>query len=163
MAPKAAPPGLVGSLGLLCSFTVSGYNTESTFLPGCRGRRPQISIFSLRTLLVGAGIVWAAIHLPSTRQLRRRDVCRLRHQYGNTAGRHGSRRRRKPAIGYSVGYPFGVIGPILCMYIAILLIKPQIEAPSGTGLELIEGRGAQPRKSARPSASLVECCRRGSG
>ena len=43
-----------------------------------------------------------------------------------------------PAVGYSVAYPFGVGGPILFLYIAFTLLKPKIQVPTGTGLELLE-------------------------
>src|SRR5580765_1462684 len=35
-----------------------------------------------------------------------------------------------PAVGYSVSYPFGVAGPILFLYLAFLILKPKIEAPT---------------------------------
>ena len=43
-----------------------------------------------------------------------------------------------PAVGYSVSYPFGVAGPILLLYIFFMVLKPKIEVPSATGLELLE-------------------------
>jgi putative transport protein len=43
-----------------------------------------------------------------------------------------------PAVGYSVAYPFGVIGPILFLYLAFVLLRPRIEAASGLGMELLE-------------------------
>ena len=33
-----------------------------------------------------------------------------------------------PAVGYSVAYPIGVIGPILCMYLFRALLRPKVEA-----------------------------------
>src|SRR3954469_9649922 len=42
------------------------------------------------------------------------------------------------AVGYSVAYPFGVAGPILFLYLAFMLLKPKIEAPTGNDLELLE-------------------------
>ena len=30
-----------------------------------------------------------------------------------------------PAVGYSVAYPFGVAGPILFLYLAFMVLKPQ--------------------------------------
>src|SRR4029079_8691697 len=36
---------------------------------------------------------------------------------------------RDPAIGYSVAYPFGVIGPILCMFAFVRLFKPRLAPP----------------------------------
>jgi putative transport protein len=43
-----------------------------------------------------------------------------------------------PAVGYSVSYPFGVAGPILFLYIAFMILKPKIEAPTSSGLEVLE-------------------------
>ena len=43
-----------------------------------------------------------------------------------------------PAVGYSVSYPFGVAGPILFLYIAFMILKPKIEAPTSSGLEMLE-------------------------
>jgi len=43
-----------------------------------------------------------------------------------------------PAVGYSVSYPFGVAGPILFLYVAFMILKPKIEAPTATGFEMLE-------------------------
>ena len=58
-----------------------------------------------------------------------------------------------PAVGYSVAYPFGVAGPILFLYLAFMLLKPKIEMPAGTGLEMLEIAVRNPELSARRSAS----------
>ena len=33
------------------------------------------------------------------------------------------------AVGYSLAYPFGVAGPILCMYVYLAIFKPKVAAP----------------------------------
>ena len=38
------------------------------------------------------------------------------------------------AVGYSVAYPFGVAGPILFLYIALMVLKPKIAVPTGTNV-----------------------------
>jgi putative transport protein len=43
-----------------------------------------------------------------------------------------------PAVGYSVSYPFGVAGPILLLSLAMFILKPKIEAPSGSGMQTTE-------------------------
>ena len=48
-----------------------------------------------------------------------------------------------PAVGYSVSYPFGVAGPILFLYIAFMVLKPKIEAPTGGGTGASRNRRAQ--------------------
>jgi putative transport protein len=41
-------------------------------------------------------------------------------------------------VGYSIAYPFGVAGPILLLYLAFVLLKPKIAAPTRAGMELLE-------------------------
>ncbi len=156
VAPKTAPPGLIGSLGLVLFLYGIGIQYGKNFfagLTGAGGRR--YNLLALTALLVASGIVWAAIdilHIPSA------------YVAGMFAGSGTSTAtlqaamevagNNNPAIGYSVAYPFGVIGPILCMYIAILLIKPKIEAPSGTGLELGEAVARNPEVIGKSIAEL---------
>jgi putative transport protein len=42
-----------------------------------------------------------------------------------------------PAVGYSVAYPFGLVGAILCMYVMQLVLKPAL-VPSAPGLHTLE-------------------------
>jgi putative transport protein len=44
---------------------------------------------------------------------------------------------RDPAIGYSVAYPFGVIGPILCLFAFSRLVRPRL-APAPAPLQPLE-------------------------
>ena len=37
-------------------------------------------------------------------------------------------KNKDPSIGYSIAYPFGVIGPILCIYFMTRLVKPKFPA-----------------------------------
>jgi putative transport protein len=59
-----------------------------------------------------------------------------------------------PAIGYSVAYPFGVAGPILFLYVTFLILKPKIDVPTGSGLELMEVALRRPEFVGRPLAEL---------
>ena len=61
-----------------------------------------------------------------------------------------------PAVGYSVSYPFGVAGPILFLYIAYMVLKPKIEAPTSSGHRDARNRRAQ-------SGSLRQDARRADG
>jgi putative transport protein len=140
LAPKAAPPGIVGSLGLVTFIYGIGIQYGKQFfagLAGASGRR--YNLLALTALAAGAGIAWAAmhlLHLPAA------------HVAGMFAGSGTSTPTLQaameaagsdePAIGYSATYPFGIIGPILCIYVAMLLLRPQIEAPSDTALEISE-------------------------
>src|SRR4029078_6081352 len=37
---------------------------------------------------------------------------------------------KEPSIGYSISYPFGVIGPILCIYFMTRMVQPKFPAKS---------------------------------
>lgn len=60
-----------------------------------------------------------------------------------------------PAVGYSVAYPFGVAGPILCLYLTFLWRKPRIDAPAAGGLELLEVALRRPEYAGRRLAELT--------
>ena len=53
-----------------------------------------------------------------------------------------------PSIGYSIAYPFGVIGPILCIYFMTRRVKPKFPAK---GAALPYGRDPLSRQM-RPAA-----------
>jgi len=67
----------------------------------------------------------------------------------------GAAGNNDPALGYSVAYPFGLIGPILCMYFANLWLKPKLQAATGTGLELREIVVRNAQVIGRPLAELT--------
>ena len=58
---------------------------------------------------------------PHARHLRRLDD-EHRHAAGR-ARRHEA--TSEPSIGYSIAYPFGVIGPILCIYFMTRHVQPK--------------------------------------
>src|SRR6185437_2385055 len=37
-------------------------------------------------------------------------------------------KNKDPSIGYSIAYPFGVLGPILCIYFMTQIVKPKFPA-----------------------------------
>lgn len=140
MAPKAQPPGLIGLIGLVLFLYGVGTQYGKQFFDGLRGSAGRrYNLLALVAMVAAAGVTLLSmglLHLPVT------------YAAGLFAGSGTSTatlqaaieaaKNADPAIGYSVAYPFGVIGPILCMYFMQLWLKPKVEAPSGTGLELME-------------------------
>src|SRR5262245_50245638 len=68
-----------------------------------------------------------------------------------------------PAVGYSVAYPFGVAGPILFLYLAFILLKPRIDVPAGSGLELLEIALRRPEFSGQRLGDLTAVLRGSAG
>jgi putative transport protein len=139
-SPKSAPPGLLGTLGLVMFLYGIGIQYGRQFFAGLTspaGRR--YNLLALASLATGVVVLLAA------RGFLRISVSDVTGMFAGALtstptlqAAMDAAKSAEPAVGYSVAYPFGVIGPILCMYIALLLVKPRIEAPTGSGLEAVE-------------------------
>ena len=57
-------------------------------------------------------------------------------------------KNKEPSIGYSIAYPFGVIGPILCIYFMTRTVKPKFPAKAAA---VSYGRD-HPRRASSPAA-----------
>jgi putative transport protein len=139
-APKAVPAPMVGTLGLALFLYAVGVQYGKQFFIGLvspAGRRAN--------LMALVGVLSAgAVSLLFVKMLN----LNLGHALGLFAGSGTSTPTLQaaiatlgnddPAVGYSVAYPFGVAGPILFLYIAFMVLKPKIETPTGSGMELGE-------------------------
>ena len=118
-APKSAPPGLLGTLGLLLFLYCVGIQYGNEWYRGLtspEGLKANVA-GALRPGRRGCRL---ARDLPDAarRACRRRSACspapaRARRRCRRSSTRFSS---QDAAVGYSVTYPFGVAGPILCMY-----------------------------------------------
>jgi putative transport protein len=138
IAPKAAPPGLVNSIGLIMFLYGIGIQYGKQFFAGLRG--PGLKW----NLIAAAGVLGSLV---VTLALGRVAGVSLAHSTGLFAGSLTSTPtlqaaidtagNRDPAIGYSVSYPFGVIGPILCLFACARLFKRRL-APVAPPLQPLE-------------------------
>src|SRR5438552_11416660 len=156
-APKAVPAPMVGTLGLALFLYGVGVQYGKEFFPGltsARGLKAN-GMALLGVLLAGA----VSILLVKAMDLN------LGYALGLFAGSGTSTPTLQaaiatlgnddPAVGYSVAYPFGVAGPILFLYVAFMILKPKIEAPTGGGTELLEIAVRNPELSGKAIAQLM--------
>ena len=157
LVPKAAPAPIVGTLGLALFLYTVGVQYGKQFFLGltsASGRRAN-AMALLGVLL--AGVV--SLVFVKTMGLN------PGHALGLFAGSGTSTPTLQaaiatlgsddPAVGYSVSYPFGVAGPILFLYLAFMVLKPQIQIPSNTGLELLEIAVRNPELSGKTLGELM--------
>jgi putative transport protein len=125
IAPKAQIAGPIGLIGLVMFLYGIGILYGRQFFEGLSGPGRTYNLLALAavvaSLLVTLGL-GAAFHL------------QLGHTLGIFAGSMTSTAtlqaaldvmgNREPSIGYSVAYPFGVIGPILCFYFMTRRVRP---------------------------------------
>ena len=156
LVPGARPPPLLGLLGLVMFLYGIGIQYGRQFvagLTGAAGRRANL--LALLGLAAGVVIPLASIGagLPTT------------YVTGLFAGAMTSTAAlqaaievsgsQDPAVGYSVAYPIGVIGPILCMYLFQALLRPKVEAPGLPGLSYAEIAVRNPEVADRTLAELA--------
>jgi putative transport protein len=155
IAPKAAPPPLVNSIGLIMFLYGIGIQYGKQFFAGLSGP-------GLKWNLIGAAGVLGALAVALV--FARAAGVSIAHATGLFAGALTSTPtlqaaidaagNRDPAVGYSVSYPFGVIGPILCLFAWLRVFKQQLSpvAPPLQPLEITLGE----RETATVAALLAD-------
>ena len=130
IAPKSAPPGLVGTLGLLMFVYGVGIQYGPQFFASLRG--PGIKYIVLANVAVIASLV-VALLLAEPLGVSRAIAAGLFAGSGTSTptlqAALAAAGNQDPAIGYSVAYPFGVVGPIILMTIMAALVKPKFDPP----------------------------------
>ncbi len=129
-APKAQISGPIGLIGLVMFLYGIGTLYGRQFFEGLSGVGRRYN--ALAFVAVVAGLLVA---LGLGRLLRIDDA----HILGMFAGSMTSTPtlqaaldvfgNKEPSVGYSVTYPFGVIGPILCFYFLTRAVKPKFPPP----------------------------------
>jgi putative transport protein len=129
-APKAQITGPIGLTGLIMFLYGIGILYGRQFFEGMMGSAGRkYNLLALVGVIVG---LFVALGLGKIFGVK------IGHTLGIFAGSMTSTatlqaaldvmRNSDPSIGYSIAYPFGVIGPILCIYFMTRRVKPQFPA-----------------------------------
>jgi putative transport protein len=159
VAPKSTPPAMVGTLGLVLLVYGVGVQYGAQFFASLRG--PGLKYMALSTVAVVAALgVAVAVSAPLGVSLA--TAAGLFAGSGtNTPALQAALAvagNEDPAIGYSVAYPLGVLGPIVLMTAMAALVKPRFDAPSPSVriLELTVGSAFEGWTVGEVSATLPE-------
>ncbi len=129
-APKATPPGMVGTIGLLLFLYGVGIQYGRQFFAGLAGPGLVWNLLALVGVLASLAV---ALYSGKLLGLSVPTAAGLFSGSGtSTAALQAALAaagNKEPAIGYSVAYPFGVIGPILAIYFFTNVFKPKIAPP----------------------------------
>ncbi|CAG2151917.1 aspartate:alanine exchanger family transporter [Cupriavidus numazuensis] len=139
-APKAAPPALVGTLGLLLFLYGIGIQYGAQFFEGLTSVRGLKANAAAAVGVIGAGM--ASLALVPLFGLRIDESLGIFAGTGTSTATLqaviAAMKGDGAAVGYSVAYPFGVAGPILLLYALSALLKAKIEAPAAKTIETAE-------------------------
>lgn len=133
IAPKAAPPGLVGTLGLVMFVYGVGIQYGPQFFASLKG--PGLKYIALATVSVVASLL-VAMALAGPLGISMGTAAGLFAGSGTSTptlqAALAAVGNQDPAIGYSVSYPFGVIGPIVLMTMMAAWVRPTFKTPTQT-------------------------------
>jgi putative transport protein len=125
-APKAQIIGPIGLTGLIMFLYGIGILNGRQFFEGMVGVGQKYNLLALVACLAGLAVALALGHIFGIK---------IGHTLGLYAGSMTSTatlqaaldvmKNKDPSIGYSIAYPFGVIGPILCIYFMTRIVKPK--------------------------------------
>jgi putative transport protein len=139
-APGAAPSPIIGNFGLALFLYAVGVQYGRQFFAGLTSAPGlRANVIALAGVLLSGAV---SLLLMQAMGLT------LGHALGLFAGAGTSTPTLEaaiatvgnddPAIGYSVAYPFGVAGPILLLYLTFIGLRPRVDVPAGSRMELIE-------------------------
>ena len=156
LSPKAAPPALVGSLGLVLFVYGIGIQYGKQVFSGITSPFGlKVNGLVLVSHLAGIGVCWLGYSAFSVAPAAVAGLfCGALTSTPALQAAISAAGNNDPALGYSVAYPFGFIAPILLMYFANLWIKQKDLTATGTGLELLEVAVRNPQVVGRPLAEL---------
>lgn len=128
-APKAQIIGPIGLTGLIMFLYGIGILYGRQFFEGMVGVGQKYNLLALVACLTSLAV---ALGLGDVFDIK------IGHTLGLYAGSMTSTaslqaaldvmKNKDPSIGYSIAYPFGVIGPILCIYFMTRMVKPKFPA-----------------------------------
>lgn len=156
-APKAAPPALLGSLGLVLFVYGIGIQFGKQFFAGVSSPFGlKVNGLVLLSHIAGIGVCWLAWAAFSVTPSAAAGLfCGALTSTPALQAAISAVGSNDPALGYSVAYPFGFIAPILCMYFANVWIKRKVLTPASAGLELREVVVRSPLLLGRPLAEVT--------
>lgn len=125
-APKAQITGPIGLTGLIMFLYGIGILYGRQFFEGMVGVGQKYNLLALVACIASLFVALGLGHLFGIK---------IGHTLGIYAGSMTSTaslqaaldvmKNKDPSIGYSIAYPFGVIGPILCIYFMTRVVKPK--------------------------------------
>src|SRR3954447_2383399 len=128
-APKAQIIGPIGLTGLIMFLYGIGILYGRQFFEGILGSGQKYNLLALVACLAGLLVALGLGHVFGIK---------IGHTLGIYAGSMTSTatlqaaldvmKNKDPSIGYSIAYPFGVIGPILCIYFMTQIVRPKFPA-----------------------------------
>ena len=156
IAPKAQPPPLVGTLGLVMFLYGLGIQFGRQFFAGLSGKAGRK--YNLLAALALATTTAVCVLELMVMDVSPATMAGLFAGAGNSSATMQAALEAAgnsdPVVGYSVAYPFGLVGAILCIYAMQIVVKPKLEAAKA-GMRTVEVALRSPAVVGRPLRDLL--------
>lgn len=157
ISPKSQPPAFLGTLGIVVFQYGIGLHYGKQFFSGLASAKGiRFTVLTILSLLAAAA---ATVGIMRIQDVPIPMMTGLFAGSATTAPAmmaaieaSGS---NDPAIGYTVAYPFGLVGPMLCMYFFLAVMKPAIKLTSQKRINTIEARVGSDQVLGMSIAELV--------
>lgn len=142
IAPKAAPPGLLGTVGLVLFLYGIGIQYGKDFFKGLTSPLGiKANLLAAFAVVTGCAVAIAmARFFGFGADFVAGVFAGSLTSTGTLQAALEASGSKNPSVGYAIAYPIGVFGPILCFYLAKLLFRPKIEIPPPSRLVIAEVR-----------------------
>jgi putative transport protein len=157
IAPKAAPPGIVGTMGLVLFLYGIGIQYGVDFFRGLVSPSGiKANILGLVAVVAGAfATILCARYMGFGVDFALGIFAGALTSTGTLQAATAAVASQSPAVGYACAYPFGVFGPILCFYVFKMLFKPKIDVPEPKRLATCEMNAATHKLAGRSIAAIT--------
>ena len=152
VTPAAQPPPLVGTLGLVMFLYGLGVQFGAEFVAGftsSQGRRYNL-VAGLALLAAGAVTLAVRAAMDVSYALAAGLFAGAGTNSATMQAALEAAGNSDPVVGYSVAYPFGIVGAILCMHAMRLVVKPTMDQTRRAGLATLEVAVRSPDIVGRP-------------
>ena len=157
IAPKSAPPGFVGVLGLVLFMYGIGIQYGVDFFRGLASPAGiKANILALVAVVAGAfAAIACARYMGFGMDFALGIFAGSLTSTASLQAAISSIGNQNPAIGYACAYPFGVFGPILCFFVFKALVRPKVDVPEPKRLATAEISAAYHKLSGMSIAALT--------
>jgi len=140
LAPKSAPPAIVGTLGLVLFLYGIGIQYGVEFFRGLASPNGiKANMLALVAVVAGVfGAILSARYMGFGMDFALGIFAGSLTSTGALQAATAAVGNQSPAIGYACAYPFGVFGPILCFYLFKMMLRPKVEVPEPKRLATAE-------------------------
>jgi putative transport protein len=154
LSPTVALPEVVPSLGLIIFVYAVGIHSGKAFFESFQRQGYRDSLFTVAMLAFGAVVTMGVaqlLHLPASRAAglfcgaltntpalaATRERVHERAAAAGTSAEQARKLSEEPVVAYSVAYPIGVIGVLLCFQLTRRIWRVKFQPPSDSGEILV--------------------------